>query len=46
VQGADPQLDTAIAAYPRMAAYLQQTMEESSSLHASHEGLASLLASL
>jgi flagellum-specific ATP synthase len=46
MQGADPQLDAAIAAYPRMAAFLQQTMEESSSLHASHDGLASLLATL
>jgi len=46
MQGADPQLDAAIAAYPRMAAFLQQTMEESSSLHASHDGLTSLLATL
>lgn len=46
VAGADPQLDAAIAAYPRMAAFLQQTMEESSSLNASHEALASLMATL
>jgi flagellum-specific ATP synthase len=46
VQGADPQLDAAIVAYPRMAAFLQQTMEESASLQASHDGLAGLLATL
>jgi predicted chitinase len=41
--------DEAVAAArpaTRMAAFLQQTMEESSSLHASHDGLTSLLATL
>jgi flagellum-specific ATP synthase len=46
VAGADPSLDAAIAAYPRIEAYLQQRMDQSSSLQDAHEQLGALLQSI
>jgi flagellum-specific ATP synthase len=46
VPGSDPQLDAAINAQPRMAAFLQQAMHESSSLPEAHGRLAALLATV
>jgi flagellum-specific ATP synthase len=44
--GADRELDAAIAAHPRMRAFLQQTMDEASSLEEAHGRLAALLATM
>jgi flagellum-specific ATP synthase len=44
--GADRQLDAAIAAYPRLEAFLQQGMTEASSLPEAHGRLAALLATV
>jgi len=46
VPGADRQLDAAIAAYPRIEAFLQQSMHEASSLAEAHGRLAALLAAV
>ena len=46
VPGSDPLLDVAIAAQPRMEAFLQQAMHEASSLGVAHGRLAALLATL
>ncbi|MFY8120920.1 MAG: flagellum-specific ATP synthase FliI, partial [Burkholderiaceae bacterium] len=46
VPGSDPLLDVAIAAQPRMEAFLQQAMHEASSLGEAHGRLAALLATL
>jgi flagellum-specific ATP synthase len=43
VPGGDPVLDAAIAAYPRMETFLQQSMDEASSLAEAHGRLAALL---
>jgi flagellum-specific ATP synthase len=44
--GADRQLDAAIAAHPRLEAFLQQGMQEASSLPEAHGRLAALLATV
>jgi flagellum-specific ATP synthase len=44
VAGADPALDAAIAAYPRIEAFLQQPMGEAAPLAASQQKLAALVA--
>ena len=44
VPGADRQLDVAIAAHPHMEVFLQQTMQDASSLPEAHGRLVSLLA--
>jgi flagellum-specific ATP synthase len=44
--GADRQLDAAIAAYPRLEAFLQQSMHDASSLPEAHGRLAALLATV
>jgi flagellum-specific ATP synthase len=44
--GSDRLLDTAIAAHPRMEAFLQQPMHEASSLAEAHGRLAALLATI
>jgi flagellum-specific ATP synthase len=44
--GSDRQLDAAIAAYPRLEAFLRQTMSEASSLPEAHGRLAALLATV
>jgi len=46
VPGADKQLDAAIAAQPRLEAFLQQPMHEASSLSEAHGRLAALLATV
>ncbi|MCA3219648.1 MAG: flagellar protein export ATPase FliI [Burkholderiales bacterium] len=46
VPGSDPVLDAAIAAHPRMEAFLQQAMHEASSLAEAHGRLAALLATV
>ncbi len=46
VAGADPALDAAIAAYPRMERFLQQPMGERAPLAASQQGLKELLRSV
>jgi len=46
VAGSDRVLDAAIAAQPRMEAFLQQPMEEASTLAQSHTRLAALLATV
>jgi flagellum-specific ATP synthase len=46
VAGSDPLLDVAIAAQPRMEAFLQQSMHEASSPAEAHGRLAALLATL
>jgi len=46
VSGADPALDAAIASFPRMERYLQQTMHEQASLPGSRQALADLVQSV
>jgi len=46
VAGADPALDAAIAAYPRMEQYLQQSMTERATLPGSRQELATLIQSV
>jgi flagellum-specific ATP synthase len=46
VPGADPALDAAIGAHPRMERYLQQTMGERSTLELSQQDLAALVTSV
>ena len=46
VPGADRQLDAAIEAYPRIEAFLQQAMNDASSLTEAHGRLAALLATV
>jgi flagellum-specific ATP synthase len=46
VAGADPALDAAIAAFPRMEAFLQQPMDQSSSLQDGAQWIDALLASI
>jgi len=46
VPGADRQLDAAIAAYPLMETFLQQPMQDASSLPEAHGRLAALLAAV
>jgi flagellum-specific ATP synthase len=46
VPGADPALDAAIGAHPRMERYLQQTMGERSALDVSQQDLAALVTSV
>jgi flagellum-specific ATP synthase len=46
VPGSDPVLDAAINAYPRMEAFLQQGMQEASSLGEAHGRLAALMATV
>jgi flagellum-specific ATP synthase len=46
VAGADPALDAAIAAFPRMEAFLQQPMDQSSSLQDGAQWIDTLLASI
>ncbi len=46
VPGSDRQLDAAIAAFPRIESFLQQTMHDASSLPEAHGRLAALLATV
>jgi len=46
VPGGDPLLDAAIAAYPQIEAFLQQPMQQASSLAEAHGRLAALIRSL
>jgi len=46
VAGADPELDAAIGAYPRMERYLQQSMTERAALGGSQQDLAVLVQSV
>jgi flagellum-specific ATP synthase len=46
VAGADPALDKAIAAFPRMEDFLQQRMDQSSSLHEATQRMDALLHSI
>ncbi|SPE35017.1 flagellum-specific ATP synthase [Burkholderiales bacterium] len=46
VAGADPALDAAIAAYPRMERFLQQSMTERAALNRSQQDLAELVQSV
>jgi len=46
VAGADPALDAAIAAHPRMERFLQQSMTERATLGGSQQALAELIHSV